>query len=110
MKMHCAFCGETQELEAAPTSGEHRKAAIAHTYACKAHPLHALLAFLKRAAAGEGRVVSSGDLLRVQIVEAQATDRFYVDESSSLGWALVPWELTTEKDEARQAARAAASV
>lgn len=52
---------------------------------------------------GEGRIVSSGDLTRLQIAEAQARGRFYVEPGGGLGWAVVPWDLTTAKDRKREA-------
>ncbi len=60
------------------------------------------LEFLKRAADGKHRIVSSGDLHAMQISEAQAEKKFFVDEETGLGWALVPWELTTAKDRHRE--------
>lgn len=51
------------------------------------------------------RFVSSGDLTVLQIAEAQACHRFYVDEATALGWAAMPWYLNTEKDEERVKAR-----
>lgn len=57
--------------------------------------------FLKRAADGKHRIVSSGDLDVFQISEARANDLFFVDDSSGLGWALLPWDLTTAKDQSR---------
>lgn len=59
--------------------------------------------FLKRAADGEHRIVSSGDLTEIQIAEAQACGRFYVEPGGGLGWALLPWSLTTTKDRDREA-------
>lgn len=61
------------------------------------------LQFLQRAATGEFRIVSSGDLLREQIVQAQFDRRFFVDEDTGYGWALLPWEITTQKDRRREA-------
>lgn len=58
--------------------------------------------FLKRAADGKHRIVSSGDLHVMQISEAQANKLFFVDDETGLGWALVPWELTTAKDRNRE--------
>jgi hypothetical protein len=58
--------------------------------------------FLKRASDGKHRIVSSGDLNRMQIVEAQVRRMFYVDEETGLGWALLPWDLTTDKDRERE--------
>ena len=60
--------------------------------------------FLKRAADGKHRIVSSGDLHVMQISEAQANKLFFVDDQTGLGWALVPWELTTAKDRHREEA------
>jgi len=60
------------------------------------------LEFLKRAADGKHRIVSSGDLHVMQISEAQANKLFFVDDQTGLGWALVPWELTTAKDRHRE--------
>ena len=59
--------------------------------------------FLRRSADGKHRIVSSGDLHVMQISEAQANKLFFVDEQTGLGWALVPWELTTAKDRHREA-------
>ena len=53
-------------------------------------------------AASEGRIVSSGDLTMHQISEARAKNRFWVDEETGLGFALLPWELTTDKDRRRE--------
>jgi hypothetical protein len=58
--------------------------------------------FLRRAADGKHRIVSSGDLHVMQISEAQANKLFFVDDETGLGWALVPWELTTAKDRHRE--------
>lgn len=68
---------------------------------CKGREAEAL-EFLRRAATETGRIVSSGDLLAIQIVEAQATGRFFVDKGTSLGFALLPWDLTTDKDKDRE--------
>lgn len=62
------------------------------------------LEFLRRAADGKHRIVSSGDLHEMQIAEARADGRFYVEPGGGLGWALLPWELTTAKDKARERA------
>ena len=59
------------------------------------------LEFLKRAADGKYRIVCSCDLTGLQIAEAQACKRFYVEPGGGLGWALVPWELSTPKDRRR---------
>lgn len=61
-------------------------------------------AFLVRAAKENARVVSSGDLHHAVIVEAQATNRFWVDPETHLGFALIPWTLSTMKDRERETA------
>lgn len=61
-------------------------------------------AFLLRAADGKHRIVSSGDLIEFQIAEARVEKTFFVDEQTGLGFALLPWELTTDKDCAREKA------
>lgn len=58
--------------------------------------------FLLKCAEGNCRIVSSGDLLHCQIVEAQARGNFFVDEATGLGFALLPFELSTEKDKQRE--------
>lgn len=65
------------------------------------NPPSEALTFLKRAADGEHRIVSSGDLTTFQIAEAQSQGRFYVEPGGGLGWALLPWHLTTDKDQQR---------
>ena len=52
----------------------------------------------------KGRIVSSGDLTDFQIAEFRAKGAFFVDDETGLGWADVPWDLTTEKDRAREKA------
>lgn len=61
------------------------------------------LKFLGRAAIENSRIVSSCDLHEIAISEFQAQGRFYIDPESGLGWALVPWEISTKKDRAREA-------
>ena len=58
--------------------------------------------FLRKCATGEYRIVSSGDLNHYQIVEAQSRHLFFVDEETAFGWALLPWDLTTDKDRNRE--------
>ena len=58
--------------------------------------------FLRRTSEGH-RIVSSNDLNHHQIVEAQARKLFFVDGETGFGWALLPWELTTDKDREREA-------
>jgi hypothetical protein len=60
------------------------------------------LQFLKRCGQ-DGRIVSSGDLTTMQIAEFQSQNRFFVDENG-MGYALVPWDLTTMKDRKREQA------
>lgn len=57
------------------------------------------LEFMKSAT---GRIVSSGDLTEIQIVEFRAYGSFYIDDETGLGWADVSWELTTDKDRKRE--------
>ena len=58
------------------------------------------LEFLKRT---DGhRVVSTGDLNEYQIAEARRDGKMFVDEDTGLGWVLLPWELTTDKDRERE--------
>lgn len=59
--------------------------------------------FLARAAAAGCRVVSSGDLNEWQISSARSKGNFWVS-AEGLGWAILPWELTTEKDRGRERA------
>lgn len=47
------------------------------------------------------RIVSSNDLSYFQISEAQACQRFWVDGDTGYGWAALPWDLTTDKDNMR---------
>ena len=46
---HCAFCGESYKLDAAPGSEEHCAAAQAHSLTCPAHPLRKAVELLTRA-------------------------------------------------------------
>lgn len=62
----------------------------------------AALDFLMRMAVEGGRIVSSGDLTTFQIAEAQACKRFFVGPGGGLGWAILPWELTTHNDRNRE--------
>lgn len=59
--------------------------------------------FLVRAAKQGGRIVSSGDLIQIQIIEAQRNGDFWVDEETGLGFAILPWKLTTMNDNDRYA-------
>lgn len=61
------------------------------------------LAFLQRASPSGGRIVSSGCLTVHQIADARAGGRFFVGPDGR-GWALLPWNLTTGFDEARNEA------
>lgn len=60
-------------------------------------------AFLESTVYGHetGRVVCSVDLTEHQIAEAQATGRWFVLDCG-LGFAMLPWYLTTDKDRARE--------
>ncbi len=58
--------------------------------------------FLARAVTAGGRVVSSGDLNAFQISEAQSNGKLWVSPEG-YGWAIVSWELTTDKDRQREA-------
>lgn len=56
--------------------------------------------FLKRT---DGhRIVSTGDLNEYQIAEARRENKMFVDPDTGLGWVLLPWELTTDKDRERE--------
>ena len=57
--------------------------------------------FADLAASIGGRIVSSNDLHRFQIGELKAKGHFFVDPRTSYGWGLLPWSLTTAKDEER---------
>lgn len=57
--------------------------------------------FLTRCSTQHGRIVRTGDLLREQIVEAQADGRMYVNDDG-IGFVLLPWDLTTQLDRARE--------
>lgn len=59
--------------------------------------------FLKQAITQGGRIVSSGDLSTLQIAEAQAFGKFWVNDAG-FGFAILPWELTTDKDREREKA------
>ena len=57
--------------------------------------------FMMRAVSVGGRVVSSNDLNRFQLSEAQAKGYWWVSPEG-FGWAILPWKLTTEKDRERE--------
>jgi len=59
------------------------------------------LEFLRKFADGH-RIVSSNDLCRFAISEAQANGHFFYDVETGYGWAAIPWCLTTEKDRKRE--------
>lgn len=61
------------------------------------------LEFLKLASDGKHRIVSSGDLTELQIATCRMRGHFYAEPGGGLGWALVPWELSTQKDDMREA-------
>jgi hypothetical protein len=58
--------------------------------------------FLLRSSNLNGRIVNSDDLSDLQISEARKEFRFFVTEQG-LGFAILPWELTTRKDRKREA-------
>lgn len=57
--------------------------------------------FLMELAKTGGRIVCTGDLLDLQILEARVDKRIYV-EQSGIGFVILPWELSTQKDKARE--------
>ena len=57
--------------------------------------------FLARAVQTGGRVVSSNDLNKWQLSEAQAKGLWWVSHEG-FGWAILPWCLTTDKDRGRE--------
>lgn len=61
------------------------------------------LAFLKRCADGKHRIVCTGDLTEFQIAEARRENKMWVDPDG-FGYVLLPWSLTTAKDNQREAA------
>lgn len=62
------------------------------------------LEFLMKLAKDDGRIVSTGDLHEMQISEARVNDRMFVDEETGLGFVILPWALTTDKDKERELA------
>ena len=58
--------------------------------------------FFARAVTSGGRIVNSNDLTAFQISEAQANGKFWVSPEG-YGWAILSWELTTDKDRKREA-------
>lgn len=63
--------------------------------------LKATIAFLTKAC--DGRIVSSNDMNDFQISEARINGRFFVEPGGGLGWASIPWDLSTAKDRMREA-------
>jgi len=57
--------------------------------------------FLAKAVSRGGRVVSSNDLNKWQLSEARVKGNWWVSEEG-FGWAILPWELTTDKDRDRE--------
>ena len=57
--------------------------------------------FFLRAVGIGGRVVSSNDLNEWQISEARVKGLFWISEEG-FGWAILPWELTTDRDRNRE--------
>ena len=58
--------------------------------------------FLRKCAESESRIVSTGDLHEMQIAEARIDDRMFVDGETGLGFVILGWELTTDKDVERE--------
>jgi len=50
-----------------------------------------------------GRIVNTGDLLDLQISEAAAEDRIWIDPATGYGFVFLPWSLTTDEDRNREA-------
>ena len=50
-----------------------------------------------------GRIVPSANLTNKQIIEARLNGRFHVDNESGIGFAILPWPLTTKEDLLRAA-------
>lgn len=57
--------------------------------------------FLSLAVSRGGRVVSSNDLNTWQLSEARVLGNWWVS-ADGFGWAILPWELTTDKDRDRE--------
>jgi hypothetical protein len=58
--------------------------------------------FMRLSASINGRIVSSNDLNKWRIAEARINNRFFVDDETGYGWAILPWELPTDKDRDRE--------
>lgn len=69
-----------------------------------ANPILTPEELLEVCTSGKGRIVCSGDLTEGQIVEARKHGCFYANEAG-LGFAFLPWELSTKKDAAREQER-----
>lgn len=89
-----------QNMIKAPASFEQ---ALVDSFNAERKPTMTATEFLLLQAKTGGRIVSSNDLNNYQISEARSKNLFYVDEATSYGWAIVPWELTTDKDRQREA-------
>ena len=50
-----------------------------------------------------GRIVNTGDLIDLQISEAAAEGRLWIDPATGYGFAFLPWKLTTDEDRQREA-------
>lgn len=57
--------------------------------------------FFEKAANLGGRIVNTGDLTTFQISEAREHDCLFVTDDG-MGWAILPWDLTTAKDRQRE--------
>ncbi len=60
-----------------------------------------LLQFMLKYSDGH-RIVNSSYLTDLQIALFRAEDRWYVDPETMIGWAAVPWHLTTMEDRKRE--------
>lgn len=57
--------------------------------------------FLHKAAASNGRIVGTGDLLPLQVAEAREEDMIFILPDGQ-GFAIVPWDISTPKDRQRE--------
>lgn len=63
-----------------------------------------VVGFLRRCDTENARIVSMNDLSTMQIAEAKAKGRAFVDENG-FGFALLPWDLSTKHDIDRERAK-----
>ena len=64
------------------------------------------LQFIRRLANEDGRIVSTKALTPLQIAEANAAGRLWVDPATACGFVFLEWDLTTQQDRAREMAYA----